>query len=192
MFFNKKHKKEEVCCPKCKSGITEEYSFCPLCGNHLVNPEKELKQFGILGRHDIADEEIINRAVTSHMTVTERLLGSLMNSLLKNLDMQVRDADAPEIRATPNGIRIRVGAPTQQRKREAKIVNRSLTERQITRMNNLPRTEAKTNIRRLADKVVYELSALGIQSPDDVFVSKTESGYEIKAIGKNKVYINSV
>ena len=191
MFFKKKPK-EEVSCPKCKSEITEKYSFCPYCGLHLVNPEKELREFGMLGRSDIADDEIVRHALNSNMSVTDRLLGSLMNSLLKNIDMQFREVETTEVKNTPNGVRIRVGIPAQQRKREQKVVNRALTEQQLTRMSSLPRTEAKTNVRRLADKVVYDLATQGIESPDDVFVSKTESGYEIKAIAKSKVYVNSV
>ena len=191
MFFKKKPK-EEVSCPKCKSEITEKYSFCPYCGLHLVNPEKELREFGMLGRSDIADDEIVRHALNSNMSVTDRLLGSLMNSLLKNIDMQFREVETTEVKNTPNGVRIRVGIPVQQRKREQKVVNRALTEQQLTRMSSLPRTEAKTNVRRLADKVVYDLATQGIESPDDVFVSKTESGYEIKAIAKSKAYVNSV
>ena len=59
-------------------------------------------------------------------------------------------------------------------------------------MSNLPRAPAKTSVRRLSDKVVYELSAPGIESVEDVFVSKLENGYEIKAIGGKKVYVNSL
>lgn len=149
----------------------------------------------MLGRSDIADEEMIRHAFASNMSVADKLIGSLMGSLMKNLDMQFRDAreiETAEVKSTPNGIKIRVGVPVQQRRREARVASRQLTEQQLTRMSKLPRSEAKTNVRRLADKVVYDLAAHGVESPDDVFVSKTESGYEIKAIAKNKVYINSV
>ena len=56
----------------------------------------------------------------------------------------------------------------------------------------MPRAEAKTKLRRLSDKVVYEIAAQGIESPDDVLISKLESGYEIKAIGKKKIYVNTI
>ncbi len=191
MFFKKKQK-DEMSCPKCKSEIAEKYSFCPWCGLHLVNPQKELKEFGMLGRSDIADDEMIRHAFASNMSMADKLIGSLMNSVLKNIDMQVSEVETTEVKSIPNGIRIRVGAPVQQRKREPRITNRQLTEQQLTRMSNLPRSEARTNVRRLADKVIYDLAAHGIESTDDVFVSKTESGYEIKAIAKNKVYVNSV
>jgi intein/homing endonuclease len=40
--------------------------------------------------------------------------------------------------------------------------------------------------------VVYELAASGITSIQDIFVSKIETGYEIKAIGNEKVYVNNI
>ena len=192
MFFKKKPKKEENACPKCKSDIADKYSYCPWCGHHLINAEKEIKEFGMLGRSDIADEEMIRHAFATNMSMADKLIGSVMGSLLKNLDMQFSNGDSTEVKSTPTGIKIRVGMPVQRRRADNRVANRQLTEQQLHRMNSLPRTEAKTNIRRLADKVVYDLAAHGIESPEDVFFSKTESGYEIKAIAKNKVYINSV
>ena len=60
------------------------------------------------------------------------------------------------------------------------------------RMSSMPRTIAKTSVKRINDKIIYELNIPGINSPEDVFVSKLESGYEIKAIGEKKVYVNSL
>lgn len=197
MFFKKKQKKDAAACPKCKSEIGVQYSYCPYCGLHLVNPEKELKEFGMLGRSDIADQEIIRHAFATNLGIADKFIGTLVNSLFRNLDVQVREVqnmEATEIKNTPAGIKIRVGMPVQQRRRPAGNArdNRVLSDTQLARMAELPRTEAKTNIRRLGDKVVYDLAAQGVASVDDVFVSKTESGYEIKAIAKNKVYVNNV
>lgn len=44
----------------------------------------------------------------------------------------------------------------------------------------------------MSDKVIYELAVPGVQSVQDIFISKLESGYEVKAIGKRKVYVNSL
>ena len=59
-------------------------------------------------------------------------------------------------------------------------------------MTNLPRATAKTKVRRLSDKVIYDLDIHGVENIKDIFVSKLESGYEVKAIGKGKVYTNSL
>ena len=99
----------------------------------------------------------------------------------------------PEIQRFPNGIRISVGGPiAQHRKKNDKPASKILTEEQVKRMSKLPRGEAKTDVRRFSDRVVYELNALGVENVEDIFVSKLESGYEVKAIGKKKVYVNSL
>ena len=101
--------------------------------------------------------------------------------------------DSQNIKSSPRGIQIRFGAPpnkSQQKKKE--VIEKIITQEQIKRMSKLPRSEAKSNVRRFSDKVVYDLKASGIEDVKDIFVSKLENGYEIKAIGKNKVYVNSI
>ena len=67
-----------------------------------------------------------------------------------------------------------------------------ITNEQLERMIGLPRAPAKISMKRLGNKIVYELSTPGIKSHEDVFVSKLESGYEIKATADKKVYVNSI
>ena len=195
MFFKKKSKREETSCPNCASGVGEKFSFCPYCGESLLDEAEEERNFGMLGRDDIADEELINSVFANNFGVADRFIGSLMNSLMKNLKVQIKevrvhDANTAEVKELPNGINIQLNAP--QKQKSQKILNRALSDKQLERLNALPRTEAKSNVRRLSDKVVYEMTAPGVNSPEDIFISKLESGYEIKAIGKNKVYVNSI
>src|SRR3990172_3572410 len=124
-----------------------------------------------------------------------------MNSMIKALDKQMKEGAEPifegnaDIEHSPNGIKIKIGIPQGKQNRQQKpkhSIKKQITEAQLEKMSNLPRAPAKTSVRRLSDKVVYELSAPGISSTDDVFVSKLENGYEIKAIGGKKVYVNSL
>ena len=194
MFFKKKSQERGESCPNCTSEVNEKFSFCPYCGESLLDEAAEARNFGMLGRKDVADEEMIQQALGENLGITDRFIGSLFNSLMKNLQVQIKEVHmqegAPEIKDLPNGIRIKIGAP--QKSQHKKIVNRSISDKQLERLNALPRTEAKTSVRRFSDKVVYELAAPGVTSPEDIFISKLESGYEIKAIGKNKIYVNSL
>jgi hypothetical protein len=78
------------------------------------------------------------------------------------------------------------------KKVEKKQISRKISEDQLKKLSEFPRETAKSKVRRLSDKVVYELSASGVESPNDIFFSKLESGYEVKAIGKKKIYVNSI
>ncbi len=201
MFF--KRKKSEIRCPNCNSGIEKKFNFCPYCSHSLVDEAKEKKDFGMLGKNDAMEKVESSSFGLEGLGITDKMIGSIMNSLMKNLDKQFKQGDGninmpfegANIEHIPNGIKIKIGIPNQnmqpiQKPKQQK--RKEITAEQLEKMSKLPRAEAKSKIRRLSDKVVYEIAAPGIGSVDDVFISKLESGYEIKAIGKKKVYVNTL
>lgn len=201
MFFNKKDKKKEIKCENCGSWSKKNYAFCPHCGNSFVL-ESESDDFGLLGKKDIINQE---EDIFANLGFMDRTLMTMINSLMKNLDnqmkSQVKDLDnfgKTEVKRFPNGITIKISGPgqivpqTRMKPRTNLSVEREIPSSQLKKMSSLPREKAKANVKRIGDKIIYELSTPGVMSTDDVFVSKLESGYEIKAIGDKKVYINSL
>jgi len=195
MFFNKKGK-NKIKCENCDSKISNRFSYCPFCGNNLIDKEKEIKNFGMLGKDDFS-----NTQPSYGLGITDKLIGSLVNSLVKNLGKQFKDLDREfekdldntEIRSFPNGIRIKIGShPHYKESKKPKHSNNHITENQLKKIASLPKTEARTNVKRLSNKILYELSTPGVGSTNDVFISKLESGYEVKAIGDRKIYVNSL
>ena len=193
MFFGKKNK-EKVNCDVCSSKISEKYSFCPYCGSDLIDKEKEAKDFGMLGRKDIPDSQFAQSQPQGFgFGITDKLLSALVQNLAKNLNKQFGELDKTEVRTFPDGISISIGQPQAKKSNEKKkMANKNISSEQLAKMSTMPRAIAKSNVRRLSNKVIYELATPGLESADDVFVSKTESGYEIKAIGNKKVYINNL
>ena len=191
MFFKKKSK--GIKCEKCSSFVSEDFSYCPYCSNPMLDVEREMKDFGMIGKNDSPELPNISN---SNLGITDRIFESVFNSLMKQVEKQFKESakDMNNIQGFPGGIRIRVGPPMpmSQKPTQKKAQRPAITEEQIEKMSNLPRAKAKTHVRRLSDKVVYELAMPGIESVNDVFVSKLEKGYEIKAIGKKKVYVNSL
>lgn len=173
-------------CPKCRSNVKTDFDFCPHCGCNLRDSQKDLEEFGLLGKNEFSNAPLVGGGGAG-FGFSDKLFTSIFNQLMKSLETQMRTQDM-SANATPNGIQVKIGVP----QRVPKVRARKLTEEQVKRMAGAPRIEAKSDIRRLSDRVVYDLKAPGIGSLEDVFVSKVESGYEIKAIGKNKVYVNSL
>lgn len=198
MSFWKKRK--EIKCDNCKSAIEEKFNFCPYCGQSTIDEQAERKEFGLLGKDDFSNpRKSQNENPLAGMGISDKIFNSLVNNLMKSMEGQFKNMPELEndnnarIEKTPNGIKIKIGIPVQEaRERKPKQKRKEITQEQLDKMSKLPRVEAKTKIKRLSDKVVYEIAASGIESPDDVFISKLENGYEIKAIGKRKVYVNSL
>jgi len=199
MLFGKKKQR----CNGCNSKISDEFSYCPYCGNNITDQEtqeKLAKDYGLLGKtDDISLQPNPSNIASFNIGITDKLLGSLMNNLMKTLNKQFKHMDKEfeeaEIKSLPNGIKIRIGPPMPIAKNPTQrknIFKKLPSEQQLEKMNVLPRTTAETKMKRLNDKIIYEINAPGIKSVDDIFVSKLESGYEIKAIAKNKIYVNSL
>ena len=177
----------------------ERHNFCPTCGNNFIDLEREKEDFGLIGRNDFSEFESGESFFPPGLGITDKLVGSILNSMMKTLDDQFKNQfretdknmEKTEIRSFPNGIKIITG-PINKNPQNRKIIPRKIEKEQIERMNSLPRTKAKTNVKRLGNKIIYEILTPGLESPEDVFVSKLESGYEIKAIGSRKVYVNNV
>lgn len=187
MLFKKKSN-DEVKCLNCNKSSDESYRFCPHCGNSRVDKTKEAEEYGLIGREDTPQN--INPMGDSGML--DKIFSALMKNAIKSMSEEMQNVNNnTKVQSLPNGIRITLGNPKKSPpQKETK--KQEITEEQIEKMSKFPRTKAKTNIRRLPDKVIYELNAPGISSTDDIFVSKLENGYEIKAIGKSKVYVNSL
>jgi len=191
MFGKKKTKK----CEHCDLETKKDFSYCPNCGNPMKNKDKEMKDYGLIGT---SDYEEMSEENPFSFGITDKLINTMVNSLMKNLDKQFKEMDRnysqPEIKSFPNGIRIKIGYPgemKQQKPRKSQM-KKELTNSQIKKMSSLPRAQAKSSIKRLNDSIIYELATPGVDSPQDIFISKLEDGYEIKAIGAKKVYINTL
>lgn len=185
MLFGKKDKIE---CEFCGEKVNKKYTFCPHCGEQLY--EEDPRDMGMLGESDMDEVEM-----PLNMGITEKMLGSLVNSLMKNLDKELKNMNKSsntEIKNLPNGIKISIGSPMSVQKKAPRVEKKEITKDQMEKITSLPKTAAKTNVKRLSDKVIYELSTPGVNSTEDIFISKLESGYEIKAIGNKKVYVNSI
>ena len=192
MFSSKK-------CLRCEGKLKEDFSFCPFCGLDLRNPEADMREFGMLGKNDsVLGAPIMGGGALGMPGDFNTILSQVMKMMehqLKHMDTEKLDFgdSKPEVRRLPNGFQIRIGPNTQpKKKKEEDLKPRTVTEEQRERMVKLPRGEAKTNIRRLSDKVVYELNTPGVENVEDIFVSKVESGYEVKAVGSKKIYMNSL
>lgn len=58
--------------------------------------------------------------------------------------------------------------------------------------NNLARKEPETTIRRLADRIVYEISLPGVSSIKNVNMVKVEKGFEIKGYSDKILYTKNI
>lgn len=179
-------------CRKCGEKINSKHSFCPSCGNNLNNSKKE--DWGMLGKNDSVGENFMPSFLGGGMF--NKMVGSMMKMLEKEMKKDVKKINSPNsnFRLMINGKEIPLNQPQQKQiKKETKqIPLKQFTKEQSKKFSELAKLEPKTNIRRLSDKVIYEIEMPGINSTENISIIRLENSIEIKAIGKNKAYFKAI
>ena len=179
-MFNKK-------CSACAKNIKKDFNYCPYCGaSFKANTEKE--NFGMLGRDDFG------REIQQELKLPFGM-GKIVNSLVKQLEDEMNG------QMSTNGskglkIKIAMGQPQSkhvvQKESEKAVKVQEVSDKEIERRAKLPTVEVESRIRRLADKIIYEIEAPGVQTKKDVVVVKLASGLEIKGYSNNTCYVKFI
>ncbi len=200
-------------CKRCARKIKKDFEFCPYCGLDFRGERRIKKEqdFGLLGRED----SLFGRELPNVNMNLPFGFNGLFNSLLKEVDKQFREIDKEIVNdqervektrrlSNSNGISISISTGTgkqpeikvetfgkefdkMKKEKEVKIENK-ITEEQARKISKLPKKEAETQVRRLSNKIIYEISLPGINNLKDVVINKLENSVEIKAFSEKTAY----
>jgi len=179
-------------CPKCGKSIKKNFDFCPYCGSPLDTNNK----WGMLGKNDhIFEQNSFNNSLFGG-GIFNKMLGNAMKMLEKELQRSVKpQSDMPrtKVQLYINGKKVNIEAqPKKAIKKSVKqikgIPSTYFSKESLKRFSNLPREDPKTNVRRLSDRIIYDIEMPEVKSIKDIAIVKLENSIEIKAIGKNKAY----
>lgn len=198
-------------CPQCRTSVKDKYDFCPYCGNRL---EDKKEDFGMLGKDDFFNENNLNEFKFPAG------FNMILNSVMKNFEKQFREIEKNQNSGfrTPDdllrkpgekkhlNINISIGKPIpmkinspgipnahlQSHKESKKKSFDDLSPEKLKKFSKLPKEEPKTNIRRLSNKVFYEIDLPGVKSAKDISLLNLEKGVELKAVSDKKAYMKSI
>lgn len=204
-------------CGRCGKKISKKYDFCPYCGARVSTKEEIEKNFGLIGKRDldfseIANDEIklpfgFNMLFKSLTKQIERQMRELDKELGKEFKQEKKDRMKTRPLDFHQGISISVSS-TGTGKPLVKVnsfppglqrIRKSKTESRMSRIDaekarefaekfaKLPRKEASTNVRRLSNKIIYEIDMPGVKSLKDIIINRLENSIEIKAITEDKI-----
>ncbi len=188
-------------CKKCGKNVEDKYGFCPYCGNPVHNSQED---FGMLGKNDFipfGNDIRLPMGMNKIFSSLVKNLGKELNKELSNMNNEVKKSPKG---VKKNGISIRISTmgnnppeikidsfgndkPTKK-KIVREMPQKNLSIKNLKKLSGLPKEEPLTNVKRLSDKVIYEIEIPGVKSIEDISIIKLENSIEIKALTKNKVY----
>ena len=186
-------------CENCNRKTNNKYEFCPHCGNSF---NENSQDWGLLGKNDITNEfEQFSNSLFGG--VGGKIIGGMLGKTLKMLEREMQK-EMKNQNSTPNtnfeliinGKRvnpkdIQISQPKQVAKKPKKILP-NISNASLKKISGLPKKEPLTNIRRLADRVIYEISMPNVESLKDISIIKLESSIEIKALANKKAYFKII
>jgi len=201
-------------CPKCARKVKTDFDFCPFCGLdfRIDKRMKREEDYGFLGKEDAFESKMPNMNMGIPFG-----FNNLFNSLLKEVDSQFRELDKETAKESSqkkrinnlneSGISISISSATgkkpeikinafgpefsnlkQKQTREIKPEKLNISEEQARTISKLPKKEAKTSVRRMSNKIIYEITLPGINNLKDILINKLESSTEIRAFTKDTAY----
>ncbi len=178
-------------CSSCNEKVKDKFNFCPSCGNSF-NGTRRSEDFGMLGKND----SMPNIAGDLKLPFG---LGKMVNSLVKQLEQQMNNSNLGEnIEGAPKGFKIKVSTGMPQMKQVVKeaspevSISDNINPKESERRMKLPRVDAESRVRRLGDRIIYEIETQGVKSKKDVVLTKLATGIEVKAYSKDKCYVRFI
>lgn len=187
MFNNKR-------CGKCGKSSDKKYDFCPYCGNSLDNNN----HWGILGKNDVP--ETANEFPAPFLGginngILNKMIGSAMKMIEKEMQKGIKNTKPKtNLQLYINGKKITLGdenvkATGKPKKQLQKIIpTNTFSEEDQKIFTNLPKQEPKTKVRRLSDRIIFDIEMPEVKSIKDIAIKKLENSIEIKAITKKSAY----
>jgi len=180
-------------CTACGKKTERKYNYCPYCGDSFkVSKDKE--DYGFLGREDGEDfiQEFQNLPFG---------MDKLVNSLVKQLEKELNEASKNGFNEHPRGIRINVSTSKPQIKQVLKEtdsvkerLNQSnrISQEEMQRRISLPKVNAESKVKRLSDKIIYEINVPGVINKEDITITKLATGLEIRAYSGSRCYVKFI
>lgn len=200
-------------CQRCGKKTNKDSRFCPSCGFPLKKGQNK-EELGMLGENDAIDEfesfsnpmfggisgSFMNKMLSNTMRMLEKEMQREMRSNKDNTKNQNNNLPRTKIRLMINGKEIDLnngmpmaGNPVKKEKQKPVAMKlKRFSEEQAKKFSKLPKKEPRTNLKRIADRISYEMEMPGVESIEDVSITPLENSIEMKAISKDKAYSKSI
>jgi hypothetical protein len=156
----------------------------------------------MIGRDDFLNNAGGNGEGIKLPFALDKLMNSLMKQLSKEFNNMGESKEFNNSQKIPRGFKIQISSgnpqvkdihPQQIRRIQRKPIQKEeISEKEMKRRSKLPKEEAESNVKRLSDRLIYEINVPDVKLKEDVVVTKLEDSVEVRAYSKNKCFFKII
>lgn len=202
-------------CSNCGRKTEKGYDFCPYCGSETKKKDGLLdeidenmmerdmmKGFGFNFNNSLFSK-LVNKVAkdlekqfqNANKTNFREINSKNPNIVSRGLSISISSNGSEpviKVRNLGDAGNMNFGEmPKKQESENKQIKHMKFTKEQKNKLEKLPKVEPQTMVRRLSNKVVYEIDIPGAKK-EDVIIQKFKNSIEIKAFAKDKVFIKII
>ena len=185
-------------CSKCGKALESKANFCSNCGSRISSNE----DWGMLGKNDFAEEEISSPFEKIFSGFGGGMMNKMINQTMKMIEKEMNQ-NAKQMQQNPrstmrlmiNGKEIDLNNMQPKQKQIKKIKElkqKDLPFNKLENFSKLPRKEPESSVKRLQNKIIYEINLPNIKDEKDISIMKLENSIEIKAVSNKNSFFKII
>lgn len=201
-------------CPKCGKKVSPKDNYCPNCGAVLKDSSKRKKNWGLLGNNDNIQQNqdpmgmgggMLNKMVSGMVKMLEKEIQKDMQDSVKKQNIREQEKNSyqgkmpPNFRLMINGKEIDLGNKSQpseknkkQQEKQKELTQQDLPYNKLKGFAKKEKQEPTTSVKRFSDRIVYEINIPGVESKEELSITKLENSIEVRAKSKDKSYFKVI
>jgi hypothetical protein len=185
----------KIKCKFCNNKISKKFQFCPYCGRNQSDkaPPEFFQPIFKMGFPFDQIMKQMTKQIESQLKETDMELGEFKmkeNQLpkkMKGISISISQSGNGEPIIKVNNLGENENIKRIEMKEEPSFPQTNLSEAEMEKISKLPKEEPKANVRRMTDKIIYEINLPGVKK-EDIMITKMHNSIEIKAFTKDKVF----
>lgn len=200
-------------CKNCRKKISQKDNFCPNCGAVQKDSSQQKKEWGLLGNDDNINRQnqapqdpmgggMLNKMVSGMMKMLEKEIQKDMQKKMQNSQNQEKNPPQEQGKMPPNfklminGKEVDLGGnkpqSAQEKPKQKELTQQDLPYNKLRGFAKKEKQEPSTSVKRFSDRVVYEINIPGVESKEELSITKLENSIEVRAKSKDKSYFKVI
>jgi len=202
-------------CKNCGRKVSQKDNFCPNCGAGLKDSAQRQKDWGLLGNDDNINQQqnqnqdpmgmgggMLNKMIGGVVKMLEKEMQKEMQKNMQNQNKQEKDpfqgkTPPTNFKLMINGKEVDLGgnksqSDNQQQQKQKELTQKDLPSNKLKDFAKKQKREPSTSVKRFSDRVIYEINMPGVESQEELSITKLENSIEVRGKSKDSSYFKVI
>ncbi len=183
-------------CNVCGESVKASQNFCPNCGTQL----KDFKdKWGMLGKEDALTPMEKPGIIES---IGNKLINKMVSSTFKMLEKEMSRGmpEGNKIPVPQGKMRLMINGKevfpeekkSSKKDPDVKFLPINFSDENLEKWKKIKKKEPKSKLKRVDNKIEYEVEVPGVKSIKDISIIKLENSLEVKAVSEKTGYLKRI